>query len=182
MGCVRSLCVPCFPFALGQAPLVREPDSSHVLLSLPRSVETAGQSCIVGSRILVHESIHDAFVKLLVARVAEMSVGKNEDAFYGSLISKAQFDKVLGFIETGKSEGAKVEIGGESPSFALLAFAMTLTPPCARPLAGESFAPEGHVNGFFVKPTVFSNVSPTSTVGRDEVRPSPPKPPSAPAS
>lgn len=78
------------------------------------TVETAGQSCIVGSRILVHESVHDEFVKLLVARVAEMTVGKGPDAFYGSLISQVQFDKVLGYVETGKSEGAKLEIGGVS--------------------------------------------------------------------
>lgn len=43
-----------------------------------------------------------------------MEVGKGPDAFYGSLISKVQFEKVLGYIETGKREGAKLEIGGLS--------------------------------------------------------------------
>lgn len=56
--------------------------------------ETAGQSCIVGSRILVQDTVYDEFLRLYIAAVKEIKVGKSGDDFYGALISKIQFDKV----------------------------------------------------------------------------------------
>ncbi|KAL7417228.1 putative aldehyde dehydrogenase [Mrakia frigida] len=102
--------------------------------------ETGGQSCIVGSRILVQDTVYDEFLKLFVAAVKEIKVGKDDDSFYGSLISKVQFDKVLKYIETGKKE-AKLETGGGR--------------------VGDK--------GYFVQPTVFSGVTNDMVIGREEI-------------
>jgi len=102
--------------------------------------ETTGQSCIVGSRVLVHESIYEEFATELVEVVKQIKVGKDEECFYGSLISKVQFDKVMSFIETGKKE-AKLLTGGAQH--------------------GEK--------GFFVQPTVFRDVDNTMEIAKHEI-------------
>ncbi|KAI7861686.1 aldehyde dehydrogenase domain-containing protein [Spinellus fusiger] len=73
-----------------------------------------GQSCNAGSRILVHESVHDEFVGLFIEEAKKIKLGDpfDEDTFQGPLISKGQFEKVLGYIDIGKKEGAKVAFGG----------------------------------------------------------------------
>ncbi|GAA6058900.1 hypothetical protein JCM10212_002852 [Sporobolomyces blumeae] len=75
----------------------------------------SGQDCTAGSRILVHESVHDEFVKLLVEKAQACAIGDplDEKTSFGPLISSAQRDKVIAYIESGVSEGAKVETGGK---------------------------------------------------------------------
>jgi len=95
---------------------------------------------IVGSRILVHESIHEEFLEEFKKVVQQIVVGKDPKAFYGSLISKVQFDKVMEYIEIGKKE-AKLELGG---------------------------ARHGD-KGYFVQPTVFSNVTNQCRIAQEEI-------------
>lgn len=64
-----------------------------------------------------------------------------DDSFYGALISRVQFDKVMAFVDSGKQSGAKLECGGSR--------------------AGDK--------GFFVQPTVFSNVTMDMTIAKEEV-------------
>ena len=65
-----------------------------------------GQSCTAASRILVHEKVHDEFVAMLKARVDAMKMGDplDEATDIGTIISRAQLDKVLGYIESGRAE------------------------------------------------------------------------------
>ncbi|ORZ01659.1 aldehyde dehydrogenase domain-containing protein [Syncephalastrum racemosum] len=75
-----------------------------------------GQSCNAGSRILVHESVHDKFLELFIKHTNNtIKLGDpfDENTYNGPQISKAQFDKILNYIEIGKQEGAKVALGGK---------------------------------------------------------------------
>ncbi|MEJ1961609.1 MAG: aldehyde dehydrogenase family protein [Gammaproteobacteria bacterium] len=102
-----------------------------------------GQVCSAGSRILVHESIHDEVVERLVARAKGVRVGNPRDAgtAMGPLVSQVQMSRVLDYIELGKREGAKIATGG------------------AR--LGES--------GYFVSPTVFADVAHDMRISQEEI-------------
>jgi acyl-CoA reductase-like NAD-dependent aldehyde dehydrogenase len=106
-----------------------------------------GEVCSSGSRLLVHRDIHDRFVDRLVDRAKKMKVGNplDPDSEMGSQISRQQMDRILGYIETGISEGAKLCCGGE------------------RDTAGEK------AKGFFVKPTIFTDVRPDMKIAQEEI-------------
>ncbi|KAJ6538594.1 NAD-aldehyde dehydrogenase [Mycena sp. CBHHK59/15] len=74
----------------------------------------SGQDCTAGSRVYVQDSIHDKFVDLLVSKVKELVFGDGLDdkTSGGPVVSKTQYDRVWGYIESGKQEGAKVALGG----------------------------------------------------------------------
>lgn len=106
-----------------------------------------GQICTATSRILVQEDIYDSFIQQFVATVKETSkVGDqwDESTYQGPQVSKQQYDRILEHIESGKSEGAKVAMGGA-------------------PLRRDSG------KGFFVEPTVFTDVKGSMKVYREEV-------------
>jgi acyl-CoA reductase-like NAD-dependent aldehyde dehydrogenase len=104
----------------------------------------AGQMCLAGSRLLVHESIYDQFVKQMSAYAAQMKVGDPRDkkTQVGPVVSKRQLDRVLGYIEEGKRSGATLTVGGGRV-------------PTDR--------------GFFVQPTIFSDVDPASRIAQEEI-------------
>ncbi|XP_052792547.1 aldehyde dehydrogenase 1A1-like [Mya arenaria] len=102
-----------------------------------------GQVCTAGSRTFVHEDIYDEFVKKAVARAQKRVIG---DPFElkndsGPQVDNDQFEKILELIESGKKEGAKLECGG------------------AR-LGDE---------GYFIQPTVFSNVTDNMRIAKEEI-------------
>jgi acyl-CoA reductase-like NAD-dependent aldehyde dehydrogenase len=105
----------------------------------------SGQICVAGSRLLVERTIHDRFVGELCRRAARLKVGDplSPDTHMGPLVSKTQFDKVIGYIERGKREGATLVLGGG-------------------PVAGTA-------DGLCVAPTVFDNVRPDMTIAREEI-------------
>jgi aldehyde dehydrogenase (NAD+) len=105
-----------------------------------------GQACTAGSRLLLHESVHGEFVEKLVARAEGMrpSDPLGSGCRMGPLISQEQLDRVLGYIEAGKAEGAKLLCGGDRPSV------------------------DGG-RGYFVNPTIFDEVDPGMTIGREEI-------------
>lgn len=107
----------------------------------------AGQCCEAGSRLLLPENIHDEFVAKLVAKTAKIKLGdpKLETTDMGPVISKKQQDRILGYIAKGKSENGTPISGGEIPS-----------------------APELK-NGFFVEPTIFTNIDNKSTIAQEEI-------------
>jgi acyl-CoA reductase-like NAD-dependent aldehyde dehydrogenase len=78
---------------------------------------SAGQSCEARSRILVEASIYDDFVARFTEAAARLKVGDplDADSQMGSLISTGHREKVHGFVETGRDEGAEVVLGGEVP-------------------------------------------------------------------
>jgi betaine-aldehyde dehydrogenase len=106
-----------------------------------------GQSCNSTSRVYLHESIHDAALAAIVKKVAALKIGlpTEPDAEVGCLSSAAQFDKTMRYIEIGKSEGARLVLGGRRP-------------------ADPRFA-----NGFFVEPTVFAGVTDAMRIAREEI-------------
>ena len=107
-----------------------------------------GQICTATSRILVQENIYDEFVEAFKKQVTSTSkIGDPfaEDTFQGPQVTKAQYERVLGYIETGKADGATLAMGG------------------------EAYKDVGKGKGFFVTPTVFTNVKSGMRVFREEV-------------
>ncbi|CAD7092579.1 unnamed protein product [Hermetia illucens] len=103
----------------------------------------SGQICVAPSRVFVHESIHDAFVAKLVAQAKARKVG---DPFepgvqQGPQVNEAMYKRVLGYIEAGKKEGAKLEVGGN-------------------PIGDK---------GYFIEPTVFTNVTDDMKIAKEEI-------------
>ncbi len=107
-----------------------------------------GQRCTAGSRILVQSGIYDKFVADYVERAARLTVGDPLDpnTIVGPMISQSHWEKVTGYIETGKQEGAKLVFGGN-------------TPQVADDLQG----------GFWVQPTVFADVDNSMKIAQDEI-------------
>lgn len=102
-----------------------------------------GQSCCCSSRVFVHEDVHDKFVAALSAIADSKVVGDpfNPESTNGAIVSKFQFEKILGYIESGKEEGATVSAGGVKCSD----------------------------KGYFLRPTVFSNVTDDMKIAREEI-------------
>jgi len=107
-----------------------------------------GQICTATSRILVHESIYDNFVARFKEIVAATSIVGDpfaEDTFQGPQVTKSQYERVLSYIESGKSEGATLTVGG------------------------EPYKNVGNGKGFFIAPTIFTNVKSDMRIYREEV-------------
>lgn len=108
---------------------------------------TTGQRCTAASRIIVHKHVHEAFVKQFVERAAHMRVGAGLEPsnHLGPLINDSQGKRVLDYIRIGTEEGATLLTGGSRLDQGDLA------------------------HGFFIAPTVFSNVTPTMRIAREEI-------------
>jgi aldehyde dehydrogenase (NAD+) len=106
-----------------------------------------GEMCTAASRLLVHEDVHDRVLEELAARAKKLRVGNPLDpaSQMGPQISGRQMDRILDYIESGKQEGARVLAGG------------------GRDTEGDK------AKGFFVKPTVFSDVRPEMRIAREEI-------------
>jgi acyl-CoA reductase-like NAD-dependent aldehyde dehydrogenase len=105
-----------------------------------------GEVCAAGSRLLVDRAIKDEFVGKLAARARKMTAGDpmNPQTRFGALSSKRQLETVLRYIESGKREGATLVAGGERTDI-------------------------GTGKGYFVQPTVFTDVRPEMTISREEI-------------
>jgi aldehyde dehydrogenase (NAD+) len=105
-----------------------------------------GEVCAAGSRLLVDRSIKAEFIDKLVARVKKMVPGDPMDpkTRFGALSSKKQLETVLRYVESGKHEGATL-------------------------VAGGGRADIGTGKGYFVQPTVFTDVQPGMTISREEI-------------
>jgi aldehyde dehydrogenase (NAD+) len=103
-----------------------------------------GQTCMAGSRLLVHRSVHDALVEKIVSRARSIKIGdpRAADTEMGPLATEPQYRKVLSFFESAAAEGATVAAGGRA---------------------------EERLGGYFVQPTVLTNVKPDMTVACEEV-------------
>jgi aldehyde dehydrogenase (NAD+) len=106
-----------------------------------------GQTCLAGSRVLVHDDIYDDFAKALATRASQIKLGDPKDpaSEMGTLASEAQYEKVLRYIEIAKAEGAVLATGGKRPD----------DPALSR--------------GLFVEPTVFTDVTNDMRIAREEV-------------
>lgn len=106
-----------------------------------------GQSCIAGSRLLVQDGIHDRFVAKLVEAMAEVRIGDPFDASMqlGPIANLAQHEKVLSFIAQARRDGATCVLGGQASH------------------------PAGCKGGWYLEPTIFTNVRPDMQLYREEV-------------
>lgn len=102
-----------------------------------------GQNCCAGSRTFVHSKIYDEFVKHAKQLALDRKVGDPFDSKIdqGPQIDQEMFDKVMGLINSGKQQGAVVETGGNR---------------------------KGDI-GYFVQPTVFSNVTDDMRIAKEEI-------------
>jgi acyl-CoA reductase-like NAD-dependent aldehyde dehydrogenase len=133
----------------GKAPVVVFPDAN-----LEKAMDAvavgiflyAGQSCTAGSRLLLHRSIHDGFIDGLIERAKALKVGSplDEDTQLGPMVSARQLERVLGYVDRGRREQARLVLGGER-------------------LGGE------WAGGYFMAPTIFDEVRPEMSIAREEI-------------
>jgi len=107
----------------------------------------SGQTCIAGSRLLLQDEIHDAFLARLVEKAGAARMGNPAEATtqVGPITTRPQYAKVLDYIDIARAEGARLELGGG---------------PASRPECGQ---------GWFVEPTIFSGVDNSMRIAREEV-------------
>jgi betaine-aldehyde dehydrogenase len=108
---------------------------------------SSGQICSNGTRVFVQKGIHDRFVGRLLERTKTIRIGDplDPEVQMGPLVNKAQHDKVMEYIEIGQRDGATLACGGKTPAL------------------------QGFENGFFVEPTVFTGVTDTMRIAREEI-------------
>jgi len=106
-----------------------------------------GQTCIAGSRLLVHESIGEEFTRRVAEMASQIRLGDPADAEtqMGPVASPLQRDRIIAMIDDAKAEGARLIMGGGVPSDDRLA------------------------DGAFVEPTIFADVDPASRLAQQEV-------------
>ncbi|WP_123026586.1 aldehyde dehydrogenase [Mycolicibacterium stellerae] len=131
----------------GKSPQIVFPDAdlSAAANGLIAGVFAAtGQTCMAGSRLIVHEDVHDGLIQLVAERARAIKLGDPNDADteMGPVANRPQYEKVLGYLKTAVAEGATVAAGG---------------------------GPSTEQGGLFVQPTVFTDVTPDMTVVREEV-------------
>ena len=108
---------------------------------------TTGQRCTATSRLILHEKVHDEFMKMLIEAVENLRLGDGllPDTDVGPLVNEAQLQTVADYVKIGMEEGAKLETGGEPYN-------------------------EGDCKkGFFYLPTVFSGVTRDMRIAREEI-------------
>ena len=105
-----------------------------------------GEVCAAGSRLLVDRSIKDEFIDKVANRAKKMMPGDPLDpkTRLGAISSKAQLERVLGYVDVGKREGATLVAGGSRTDI-------------------------GTGKGYFMQPTVFAGVTPEMTIAREEI-------------
>lgn len=133
----------------GKAPHIVFPD-----VDIDRAVENAtmgytffnGQSCILGTRLLIHEDIYDEFVEKLIARAKEVVVGDPTDRAtrVSAIINEKQGKRILGYFDIAKAEGAKILYGGNRVTVL------------------------GNEYGYFIEPTIIE-ASPNMRIAQEEI-------------
>ncbi|MGR3377648.1 aldehyde dehydrogenase family protein [Salipiger abyssi] len=106
-----------------------------------------GQSCGSTSRAFLHEDIHDEVLSYVADKIARYKPGIPTDpaTTMGAIVSRTQFDRVMGYIESAKNEGARAVTGGHAVTDGDLA------------------------DGCFIAPTIFADVTPEMTIAREEI-------------
>ncbi|HEY0112507.1 MAG TPA: aldehyde dehydrogenase family protein [Allosphingosinicella sp.] len=130
----------------GKSPVIVLPDVdiARTAAGAARSIfANAGQVCIAGSRLFAHRDIFDRLIEAVAENARQWKVGPSlaPDTTMGPLVSDEQHERVLGYIEAGRKEGASVVCGGDTPG-------------------GD---------GYFVNPTILVDVKPEMKVVREEI-------------
>ncbi len=130
----------------GKSPMIVMPDAdvdAVIAGAVPGIFFNAGQSCMAGSRLIVHESLAARITQGIASRAAAIRVGPGFDPHsqIGPLVSQTQLTRVQQYIRSGIDEGARLLIGGER-------------------LAGD---------GYFLGPCIFTDVRPHMKIAREEI-------------
>ncbi|KAF0903004.1 hypothetical protein E2562_022630 [Oryza meyeriana var. granulata] len=130
----------------GKSPLIIFDDADldkAVELAINGNFFNKGEACITGSRVFVQEGIYDRFEQKLADNMKNWVVGDPFDprVNQGPQVDKAQYEKVLRYIEHGKTEGATVLTGGK---------------PCGK-------------KGYYIEPTIFTNVKDDMIIAKEEI-------------
>jgi len=133
----------------GKSPIVVFDDAdvdSAISGAMLGNFYSTGQVCSNGTRVFVHKAIKDTFLSRLKARTEAILIGDPQDEAtqMGPMVSLAQREKVLSYIDKGKAEGATLVTGGGIPNS----------------VTGE---------GFYIQPTVFADVTDDMTIAREEI-------------
>ncbi len=117
--------------------------------SVRASFANQGQICLCGSRLFVERPLYDSFVDQFVEATSKLKVGDplENGVDQGALVSKAQFDKVLYYLDLARKEGGQIRCGGRVPTS----------------------LPERCKKGYFVEPTVITGLGPTCRVNQEEI-------------
>jgi acyl-CoA reductase-like NAD-dependent aldehyde dehydrogenase len=135
----------------GKSPAIVFPDSDDAATAdgviAGMRFTRQGQSCTAGSRLFVHESVMDSFLDRVVARLDDLVLGDalDETTDMGAIVSRKQYNRVLSYISEGSAMGGSLRLGGL---------------PCNTDVPG---------GGYFVRPTVFTDVANGWRVSREEV-------------
>ncbi|WP_404364394.1 betaine-aldehyde dehydrogenase [Marinobacter sp.] len=135
----------------GKSPLIVFDDAdleNAVSAAMLGNFYTQGEVCTNGTRVFVHESLHDRFVERVIERLkANLVIGDPADprTNFGALVSRQHMEKVLHYIDLGKKEGATLALGG------------------------ERVYPQNFEEGFFVEPTVFTDCRDDMTIVQEEI-------------
>ncbi|WP_285131282.1 aldehyde dehydrogenase family protein [Leclercia adecarboxylata] len=125
-------------------------DDADIKQAVPLAVQAglmnSGQACVAGTRILVPQSRKAEFEQALAQAIAAVKSGDPRDSAtgVGPMVSEKQWQRVQGYIRKGLEEGARLLAGGEG-------------------------RPEGTQDGWFVRPTLFTDVHNQMTIARDEI-------------
>jgi aldehyde dehydrogenase (NAD+) len=121
-------------------------DEKAVVRGARHCFNNSGQSCNAPTRMLVERSVYDRAVEIAAETANGTKVGSARESgrHIGPVVSQAQFDKIQGLIQKGMDEGARLVAGGPG-------------------------RPEGFNRGYFVRPTVFADVSNDMTIAREEI-------------
>jgi phenylacetaldehyde dehydrogenase len=107
----------------------------------------AGQTCVQGSRIFVHESVYDLFVEKFIQKTQSLVIGdpKKQETDIGPVISERQYKRIMAYIQIGIAEGATLAYGGKAPD-------------------------EGDLQaGYYIQPAIFTNVDNSMRIAREEI-------------
>ncbi|MGD9862802.1 MAG: aldehyde dehydrogenase family protein, partial [Pseudodonghicola sp.] len=121
-------------------------DDKAVKRGVLHMMNNTGQSCNAPSRMMVQAEIYDQAVEIAAETAAKVTVGSahDEGKHIGPVVNKTQWDKIQGLIQKGIDEGARLIAGGPG-------------------------LPEQFNKGFYVRPTVFADVTPDMTIAREEI-------------
>ncbi len=138
----------------GKSPLIIFDDydmDKAAATAITANFYTQGEVCTNGTRVFVHNKVKDKFTDYLLNKVAKIRVGDpfDQQTRMGALISREHLNKVMAFIEKGKSEGARLLYGGRSPEWSP---------------SESQFA-----NGNFLMPTIFTNCHDEMSIVREEI-------------
>jgi aminomuconate-semialdehyde/2-hydroxymuconate-6-semialdehyde dehydrogenase len=106
-----------------------------------------GEICLCGSRLYIHSSIYEQIKERLIEAVMALKVGDpmDENTRIGAIVSKAHYEKVLGYINLAKEEGGRILLGG------------------------EPVKPEGFEDGWFIQPTLIEGLSSNCRTNQEEI-------------